>query len=182
MRLLSCLLCAVFLGCGDSGPPRHCEAPPSSCGGDPTGAWKFSKDSCYSLGNPGTGAGTLKMNGELTLALGADGGLNATTSGTDYVMTLPAAFFSPDAGLPNCEALSVAATGAGGRCTGSSDCVCTYPVTTLNKAGTWSTNGTLATFSFPSTTITRSYCAQDASFKVSWTFGNLLVFTEFTRQ
>ena len=176
-----CLALCLFAAC-DSGPRQHCEAPPASCGGDPTGSWKFSKDSCYSLGIPGNAAGTLKLNGELTVALEADGGLSASATGTDYVMTLPPSFFSPDAGLPNCAALSVAATGAGGHCTGSSDCVCTYPVSTLNKAGTWSTSGTLATFSFPSTTITRSYCVRDASFKVSWNFGNLLVFAEFTRQ
>jgi hypothetical protein len=124
------------------------------------------------------------MNGDLSLTLAADAGFTATGSGTNYVMTFPPSFFSPDGGLSGCDALSVAATGMGGTCTGSNtaDCVCTYPIATLNKAGSWSSNGTLATFTLTSSTITRSYCVQGASFKVSWNFGNMAAFVDFTRQ
>jgi len=185
MKIASRLMLAVLamFGCGAE-PVQQCSASLASCGGDAVGTWRFSENSCYHLDGWGSSAGTLAMNGAINLTLDATGSFAATGSGTDYVITLPPAFFAADAGVSDCETLKGYASAIGGSCVGGGgvDCVCTYPSSTLDKTGTWSTSEKSVTFKQPFRTVTEDYCVAGSSLTLGWNIGNFAVITGFTRQ
>ena len=185
MGRLNCIALAFTfftLGCGRP-VPQDCANLAGGCGGDAVGTWAFSEGSCYALYGAGSGSGTLAMNGSLTLTLSASGDYTARGTGTDYVVTLPPSFFAPDAGT-DCDTLKGDAASAGGSCSGgaAADCVCTYPVSSLDQTGTWATADTRMTFVRPAMTVRKPYCVAGSSLDLGWTFGNFFVVTDFTRQ
>ena len=178
-HLLVALACSALAAAGCGGNAANCAPASSSCGGNLVGTWKFSAGSC----SVEFGGGTLAMNGDWTLAFGASGSYSATGAGTNFVFTWPPSSFGADAGLAfsSCADLTLAASTQAGTCTGggSANCVCTYPVVSLNNSGTYSTSGTRMTLPLAGVngaTTTSDYCVDESKLRFLAQAGNSALF------